>query len=201
MSCVPSAMDKGELGRSAGAMDDTGRVSRSAGYAVGGGGGGAESVAAVPAPEIDAMTADERTAALTADLFGKIGALLEGELQKGGEDFVLLEQMNLVTTAKYRCVSSVGCVLLADRCHPVPHPAFAFLFARREMAQYASGLMAILDKLREKRVEIQPSLDAIDKVEESVGQLEQIAGQLDECVSPPAAASSVSSLTFARRQR
>ena len=51
------------------------------------------------------MTADEQTAALTRELFGKVGALLESELQKGGEDFTLLEQMNLVTTAKYRCAT------------------------------------------------------------------------------------------------
>ena len=50
------------------------------------------------------MTEDEQTAALMRDLFGKVGAVLESELQKGGEDFTLLEQMNLVTTAKYRCV-------------------------------------------------------------------------------------------------
>ena len=36
---------------------------------------------------------------------GQVGALLESELQKGGEDFTLLEQMNLVTTAKYRCAA------------------------------------------------------------------------------------------------
>jgi hypothetical protein len=35
----------------------------------------------------------------------QVGALLESELQKGGEDFTLLEQMNLVTTAKYRCAA------------------------------------------------------------------------------------------------
>ena len=37
--------------------------------------------------------------------WGQVGALLESELQKGGEDFTLLEQMNLVTTAKYRCAA------------------------------------------------------------------------------------------------
>ena len=105
----------------------------------------------VPAPPVAELTQEELTAELVKDLFGKISTLLEGELQKGGEDFTLLEQMNLVTTAKYR-----------------------------EMAQYASGLVAILDKLREKRAEIQPSLDAIDRVDESVAQLEQIAMHLDE---------------------
>ena len=50
----------------------------------------------------------------------------------------------------------------------------------REMAQYASGLVAILDKLRERRAEIQPSLDAIDRVDESVRQLEEVATKLDE---------------------
>jgi hypothetical protein len=40
-----------------------------------------------------------------------------------------------------------------------------------EMAQYASGLVAILDKLREKRAEIQPSLDAIDKVRQEGTQI------------------------------
>lgn len=39
------------------------------------------------------------------------------------------------------------------------------------MAQYASGLVAILDKLREKRAEIQPSLDAIDKVRQEGTQI------------------------------
>ena len=34
----------------------------------------------------------------------------------------------------------------------------------KEMAQYASGLVAVMDNLREKRAAIQPSLDAIDRV-------------------------------------
>ena len=74
--------------------------------------------------------------AMATDLFSKIASLLESELQAGSDDFTLLEQMNLVTTAKYR-----------------------------EMAQYTSGLVAILDKLREKKAELQPSLDAIDRVD------------------------------------
>ena len=84
-----------------------------------------------------------------------MGALLESELQKGGEDFTLLEQMNLVTTAKYRCAAHFD-----HRCGRGMAPAYSVMVMERcllwyvccsEMAQYASGLVAILDKLREKR--------------------------------------------------
>ena len=50
----------------------------------------------------------------------------------------------------------------------------------REMAQYTSGLVAIMDKLREKKAQLQPSLDAIDRVDQSVTELERIAGFLDD---------------------
>eukprot|EP01051_Picozoa_sp_SAG22_P009507 SAG22_NODE_797_length_7135_cov_211.841103_9_plen_258_part_00 len=87
----------------------------------------------------------------TSELFTKIAALLEAELNQGSDDFTLVEQMNLLTTQKYR-----------------------------EMAQYTSGLVAIMDKLREKKAQLQPSLDAIDRVDQSVTELERIAGFLDE---------------------
>ena len=38
----------------------------------------------------------------TSELFSKIAALLESELQAGSDDFTLIEQMNLLTSAKYR---------------------------------------------------------------------------------------------------
>ena len=92
------------------------------------------SPAAQPSPQRPILDVPEPDVPeLMRDLFSKIGTLLEGELQgasarppapaaqlgvaaldlrvrcaAGGEDFTLLEQMNLLTTNKYRSASSSG---------------------------------------------------------------------------------------------
>ena len=69
----------------------------------------------------------------TSELFSKIAALLEAELQAGSDDFTLIEQMNLLTSAKYRemvswASSTTSSVLPDPRCRTcfVPAPPFFF---------------------------------------------------------------------------
>lgn len=87
---------------------------------------------------------------LTRDMFAKMTEYLQGDLASTAEDYKLLEQMNKITADKYG-----------------------------EMKLMATDIGKSMKDLNEKYRGIQPYLDQIDQVEESVANLEQAALRLE----------------------
>ncbi|XP_072164638.1 biogenesis of lysosome-related organelles complex 1 subunit 2-like [Diadema setosum] len=98
------------------------------------------------------VTADENPdiAELTRDMFQKMVEYLQGDLASTADDYKLLEQMNHVTAKKYA-----------------------------DMRNIALQIGDSMSDLQEKYQSLQPYLDQIDQVEESVASLEQAAFRLD----------------------
>lgn len=87
---------------------------------------------------------------LCRETFLKTSEYLKGELEGTVEDYKLLETMNKVTISKYS-----------------------------EMKNIAAGLGKALTDLNEKYKMLQPFLDQIDQIDDSVSSLEQAAYKLD----------------------
>ncbi|KAK7111173.1 biogenesis of lysosome-related organelles complex 1 subunit 2-like [Littorina saxatilis] len=87
---------------------------------------------------------------LCHETFQKTAEYLRGELEGTIEDYKLLEKMNKVTICKYS-----------------------------EMKHIALSVGGALQELNEKYKSLQPYLDQIDTIEESVSALEQAAYSLD----------------------
>ena len=83
-------------------------------------------------------------------MFAKMTDYLRGDLASTAEDYKLLEQMNRLTTEKYG-----------------------------EMKQTGLEIGKSMKDLNDKYRNIQPYLDQIDQVEESVANLEQAALRLE----------------------
>lgn len=84
------------------------------------------------------------------DAFAKITKYLNGELAGSIQDYVLLEKLNKLTITKYS-----------------------------EMTDTAKTLITVMEELDKKYKNLEPYLEQIDKVEESVASLEQAAYRLD----------------------
>lgn len=84
------------------------------------------------------------------DAFGKMTQYLRGELAGSLEDYILLEKLNKLTVDKYA-----------------------------EMSDTAKTLITAMEELDKKYKGLEPYLEQIDKVEESVASLEQAAYRLD----------------------
>ncbi|KAK3751478.1 hypothetical protein QZH41_009177 [Actinostola sp. cb2023] len=82
--------------------------------------------------------------------FKKISQYLNGELTATLDDYELLEKLNNLTTTKYQ-----------------------------EMTSMAKTLITSMEELDDQYKSLQPYLEQIDKVEESVASLEQAAYRLD----------------------
>ncbi|XP_048585866.1 biogenesis of lysosome-related organelles complex 1 subunit 2 [Nematostella vectensis] len=82
--------------------------------------------------------------------FDKITQYLNGELTASLEDYTLLEQLNNLTTDKYK-----------------------------EMSTMTKSLITTMEKLDDKYKSLQPYLEQIDRIEDSVSSLEQAAYRLD----------------------
>ncbi|XP_071455311.1 biogenesis of lysosome-related organelles complex 1 subunit 2 [Hetaerina americana] len=93
---------------------------------------------------------DPNLSRLATLMFQKTGDYLWGELTTTQEDYRLLEAMNRVTITKYS-----------------------------DMKQISSNVGKTLLELNEKYASLQPYLDQIDQIEESVMKLEQAAYKLD----------------------
>jgi len=87
---------------------------------------------------------------LCRDTFTKAALYVHGELVCCSEDYKLLEAMNKATLSKYV-----------------------------EMEQIGSNVGKAMKDLNEKYASLQPYLDQIDQIEESVAGLEQAAYKLD----------------------
>ncbi|KAM4574146.1 biogenesis of lysosome-related organelles complex 1 subunit 2 [Fundulus diaphanus] len=87
---------------------------------------------------------------LCADMFEKMGIFLQGELTATCEDYLLLENMNKLTSLKYM-----------------------------EMKDISINISRNLQDLNNKYASLQPYLDQINKIEEQVSALEQAAYKLD----------------------
>lgn len=87
---------------------------------------------------------------LCRDAFHKTADYLTGELESTSEDYQLLERMNKATISKYV-----------------------------EMKHIASNISKAMTNLHEKYESLQPYLEQIDQIEESVASLEQAAYKLD----------------------
>ncbi|KAH9519779.1 biogenesis of lysosome- organelles complex 1 subunit 2 [Bulinus truncatus] len=88
---------------------------------------------------------------LCRESFQKTAEYLRGELDGTIEDYKLLEKMNQITMNKYS-----------------------------EMKQIALGVSGALKDLNDKYNSLQPYLEQIDQIEESVVALEQVAYNLDQ---------------------
>ncbi|XP_041485678.1 biogenesis of lysosome-related organelles complex 1 subunit 2-like [Lytechinus variegatus] len=106
--------------------------------------------AAVETAQEATVEANADIAELTRDMFQKMIAYLQGDLSATAEDYKLLEQMNLVTAKKYG-----------------------------DMKNIALQIGDSMTGLQSKYQSLQPYLDQIDQVEESVTSLEQAALRLD----------------------
>lgn len=84
------------------------------------------------------------------EAFAKITEYLNGELAGSIQDYVLLEKLNKLTISKYS-----------------------------EMSDTAKTLITVMEELDKKYKNLEPYLEQIDKVEESVASLEQAAYRLD----------------------
>ncbi|XP_077999324.1 biogenesis of lysosome-related organelles complex 1 subunit 2-like [Glandiceps talaboti] len=84
------------------------------------------------------------------DMFMKLEEYLKGDLAATCEDYKLLEKMNRLTIHKYS-----------------------------EMRQMTSSIATSMQTLNDRYKSLQPYLDQIDQVEESVANLEQAAYRLD----------------------
>ncbi|KAK7507234.1 hypothetical protein BaRGS_00001169 [Batillaria attramentaria] len=87
---------------------------------------------------------------LCHETFQKTAEYLRGELEGTIEDYKLLEKMNKITICKYS-----------------------------EMKHIGLSIGSALQELNEKYKSLQPYLDQIDAIEESVASLEQAAYSLD----------------------
>ncbi|XP_071954446.1 biogenesis of lysosome-related organelles complex 1 subunit 2-like isoform X2 [Antedon mediterranea] len=87
---------------------------------------------------------------LSHDMFAKAAIYLRGDLAATADDYKLLEKMNIATSKKYS-----------------------------QMKDFGVDIHRALSDLNEKYRNLQPFLDQIDQVEESVGNLEQAAYRLD----------------------
>ena len=87
---------------------------------------------------------------LCRETFKKTAEYLHGELEGTIEDYKLLENMNRITINKYT-----------------------------EMKSTADSIVVNLQTLNDKYKQLQPFLDQIDQIEESVSTLEQAAYKLD----------------------
>ena len=87
---------------------------------------------------------------LCRETFKKTAEYLHGELEGTIEDYKLLENMNRITINKYT-----------------------------EMKSTADSIAVNLQTLNDKYKQLQPFLDQIDQIEESVSTLEQAAYKLD----------------------
>ncbi|XP_019635368.1 PREDICTED: biogenesis of lysosome-related organelles complex 1 subunit 2-like [Branchiostoma belcheri] len=97
-----------------------------------------------------AGTQPEELRGLCRDMFEKMTLYLNGELTVVCDDYKLLESMNKVSAAKYA-----------------------------EMRGVAAGVSKAMIDLNEKYASLQPYLDQIDQIEDSVASLEQAAYRLD----------------------
>ncbi|CAB3369625.1 biogenesis of lysosome-related organelles complex 1 subunit 2 isoform X1 [Cloeon dipterum] len=93
---------------------------------------------------------DPNLSRLANTMFQKTGDYLYGELTATQEDYKLLENMNHVTVKKYS-----------------------------DMRQIASNVSKSLIELNEKYKSLQPYLEQIDQIDDSVAKLEQAAYKLD----------------------
>ncbi|XP_059479312.1 biogenesis of lysosome-related organelles complex 1 subunit 2 isoform X1 [Neocloeon triangulifer] len=93
---------------------------------------------------------DPNLSRLANTMFQKTGDYLYGELTATQEDYKLLENMNTVTAKKYS-----------------------------DMRQIASNVSKSLFELNEKYKSLQPYLEQIDQIDDSVAKLEQAAYKLD----------------------
>nr|CAG4644467.1 EOG090X0J9J [Lepidurus arcticus] len=87
---------------------------------------------------------------LAVNMFQKTASYLEEELSVTQEEYKLLQNMNRITATKYA-----------------------------DMAHLTSSVGSALSILNEKYQGLQPYLDQIDQIEDSVAQLEQAAYKLD----------------------
>ncbi|XP_032428683.1 biogenesis of lysosome-related organelles complex 1 subunit 2 [Xiphophorus hellerii] len=87
---------------------------------------------------------------LCSDMFEKMAIFLQGELTATCEDYLLLENMNKLTSLKYM-----------------------------EMKDISINISRNLQDLNNKYASLQPYLDQINKIEEQVSSLEQAAYKLD----------------------
>ncbi|XP_038124621.1 biogenesis of lysosome-related organelles complex 1 subunit 2 [Cyprinodon tularosa] len=87
---------------------------------------------------------------LCSDMFEKMAIFLQGELTATCEDYLLLENMNKLTSLKYM-----------------------------EMKDITINISRNLQDLNDKYASLQPYLDQINKIEEQVSALEQAAYKLD----------------------
>jgi len=83
-------------------------------------------------------------------MFSKTSDWISAELETTAEDYKLLEQMNKVTATKYS-----------------------------DMEQITANISKGMNQLNVKYQELQPYLDQIDQIDESVSRLEQAAYKLD----------------------
>lgn len=87
---------------------------------------------------------------LCSDMFEKMAIFLQGELTATCDDYLLLENMNKLTSLKYM-----------------------------EMKDISINISRNLQDLNDKYASLQPYLDQINKIEEQVSSLEQAAYKLD----------------------
>lgn len=93
---------------------------------------------------------DPNLSHLASLMFSHTSSYLQGELGAVVEDYTLLEQMNRATIAKYA-----------------------------DLRQITSSVGRSLDELNSKYLGLQPYLDQIDQIEDSVTKLEAAAYKLD----------------------
>ena len=88
---------------------------------------------------------------LCRDMFQKTSDYVQGELLGTAEEYLLLEKLNKMTTAKYSDMSSLS-----------------------------RDLTVMMTELNEKYAHLKPYLEQIDQLEENVSALESAAYQLDK---------------------
>lgn len=102
-------------------------------------------------PPRPSSTASDRTAQLSADMFEKITAYVINQLTDSTEDYVLLKKLNLAAVDKYDT-----------------------------MTTNARRLVDIAQNTAERKRQLQPSLDDIDKLCSNVDRLGEVVDGLDE---------------------
>ncbi|XP_054903392.1 biogenesis of lysosome-related organelles complex 1 subunit 2 [Poeciliopsis prolifica] len=111
---------------------------------------GANSDGGVETAEEAVEPAEPDVNELCSDMFEKMAIFLQGELTATCEDYLLLENMNKLTSLKYM-----------------------------EMKDISINISRNLQDLNNKYASLQPYLDQINKIEEQVSSLEQAAYKLD----------------------
>jgi len=96
---------------------------------------------------------DPKLSNLAEVMFNNTSKYLQGELDSVLEDYSLLSQMNAATAEKYS-----------------------------DLRQVTGSVARSLGDLNDKYLSLQPHLDQIDQIEESVVKLEEITFQLDDYV-------------------